>query len=175
MILQQQVVTTRFPVTLGLEADPFLPDACAERPACARKLDNWGVYCCGAANDLAASQQHSVSKGYELVSTFHLLPEMLTHNGDGRFPPPEGALPTEKAYRGFLRLVLVSTSITSGALPFEVTAFFCLNHLTCACALLQRTHECQGFNAATGSQIWSKRGSKSLCTCIRRFCPATQS
>jgi hypothetical protein len=37
------------------------------------------------------------------VPAFHLLPEMLTRNSDVRFPPPEGALPTEKAYRGFLR------------------------------------------------------------------------
>ena len=37
------------------------------------------------------------------VPAFHLLPEMLTRNSDARFPPPEGALPTEKAYRGFLR------------------------------------------------------------------------
>ncbi len=38
-----------------------------------------------------------------MVSAFHLLPEMLTRNGDVCFPPPEGALPTEKAHRGFPR------------------------------------------------------------------------
>ena len=137
--------------------------------------ENWtiGAFIAAARQMILLHRSNTpYQRDIELVSAFHLLPEMLTHNGDGRFPPPEGALPTEKAYRGFLRLVLVSTSITSGALPSEVTAFFCLNHLTCTCALLQRTHECQGFNAATGSQIWSKRGSKSLCTCIRRFCPA---
>jgi hypothetical protein len=65
-----------------------MAEACAEEAKCDLNLDSRDFQYCIAANTFAAAQQVDYKKIIDFVSAFHLLPEMLTRQGDARFLLP---------------------------------------------------------------------------------------